>query len=189
MERTGYIYKLTSPNGKSYIGQTVQEPCKRWSKHHTKAMSDTPTNRCEALSNAIKKHGWDNFTKEIIETCSESDLDDLEQHYIEHFNTVSPNGYNLTHGGRGGSNTMSDETKAKMRETAIYRSKRVYKRKDENSTLPRCVQKWRNSYRVEMVVDGKRVHKCFNITTYGDEEALRLAIAYVDELRPLRKDE
>jgi group I intron endonuclease len=179
-DRLGYIYKLTSPSGKSYIGQTIQEPPKRFSKHKTKAFQEEG---CRALSNAIRKYGWENFTIEIIDTSYEWDLDFLECEYIEMYDTFYPNGYNLTKGGRGGSNTLSEDVKNHMSQVAIYESKRVYERKND-CNLPRCIQKWRNSYRVEMNVDRKRVHKCFNITKYGDKEALRLAKEYVISMRP-----
>ncbi len=181
-DRIGYLYKLTAPNGKSYIGQTVQQPCKRMSKHYTKAMKGKDENQCRALGNAIRKYGWDNFTKEIITDCFEFELDFLETEFIEMYNSLYPNGYNLTKGGRNGPNTLSEETRQHMSDVATYKSKRVYEKRD--NTLPRCVQRWKNSYRVEMNVNRKRIHKCFNITKYGDEEALRLAKEFVLQQRP-----
>lgn len=182
-ERIGYIYKLTSPSNKHYIGQTVQEVSKRLSKHHTKAFSEDP-NKCRALSNAIVYHGWENFTIEIIDSCYEWNLDFLETEYIEIYNSFAPNGYNLTKGGRGGSNTLSEEVRNHMSEVATFTSKRVYVRKDETLGLPRCIQKWKNSYRVEMSINRKRIHETFNIELFGDAQALRAAKDFVIRMRP-----
>lgn len=90
------IYKHTSPIGKSYIGQTNNYK-KRCSSHQISKVS------CRAFSNAIKKYGWDNFSHEILmEDLSVDQANYWECHYIKELNTVSPNGYNLTHGGANG---------------------------------------------------------------------------------------
>ena len=102
------IYKITNKiNGKSYIGQTTKDAQIRW-KQHCKCAS-----HCHALSSAIKKYGKDNFT--IEEICIASDLEDLnkkESNYIIEFNTLAPNGYNLTSGGKRP--LFSEETKKRM---------------------------------------------------------------------------
>lgn len=182
-DRKGYIYKLTSPSGKHYIGKTIQEPFRRWSKHHTKVLNEDDDNQCRALGNAIRKYGWDNFTREILIECEEWELNDLEIALIEEYNSLVPNGYNLTKGGDG-PGIMSEETKDKMSQVATFTSKRIYERKDPGLNLPRCIQKWKNSYRVEMSVNRKRICKVFNIAKYGDAEALQMAKDFVVQMRP-----
>ena len=107
------IYKITNNiNGKAYIGQTVQPFKRRLSQHRE--------NRKSLISLAIKKYGWENFTAEILEECHTSEeLDERERYYIAFFNTVTPNGYNLT----DGSNhcTASEETRRKQSEAAKRR--------------------------------------------------------------------
>lgn len=91
-EKTYLIYKLTSPSGKSYIGQTCRIE-KRLLAHKT-------VSQCSAISAAIKKYGLEKFNIEILET--ELDLDKaniLEAEYIKNNNTLFPNGYNLKEGG------------------------------------------------------------------------------------------
>lgn len=86
------IYKYTSPSGKSYIGQTNNIK-RRENKHKTE-------NGCRAFAAAIAKYGFDNFTREILlENLSLDDANIKEEYYIRIFNTLSPNGYNLTTGG------------------------------------------------------------------------------------------
>ena len=57
----GYIYCITSPSGKKYIGQTIRDYTKRFREHCKLPGS------CIMLENAIKKYGKDAMTFEIIE--------------------------------------------------------------------------------------------------------------------------
>lgn len=101
-----YIYKITNTiNNKIYIGQTVGIK-RRFNNHKN--------NKKSVISMAINKYGINNFTFEIIdkaETVKESDT--LEIKYINQFNTISPNGYNIANGGRGG-NKFKGKTKEEL---------------------------------------------------------------------------
>lgn len=101
-----YIYKITNTiNNKIYIGQTVDIK-RRFNNHKN--------NKKSVISMAINKYGINNFTFEIIdkaETVKESDT--LEIKYINQFNTISPNGYNIANGGRGG-NKFKGKTKEEL---------------------------------------------------------------------------
>ena len=57
----GLIYKITAPNGKSYIGQTIRSFERRVAEHKN------PNSRCPIISRAISKYGPDNMSYEIIE--------------------------------------------------------------------------------------------------------------------------
>jgi len=87
------IYKLTSPSGKAYVGQTTW-PTQRWSRHRNDRVSG-----CRALSAAISKYGWKAFKKEILLECKEEELNAHEVRLIRKHNTLAPAGYNLTKGG------------------------------------------------------------------------------------------
>lgn len=89
----GYIYKYTSPSGKSYIGQTVQSLAQR-AGHSGKNYRD-----CPLFYQAIKKYGFQNFDVEILAMVPQEELDNAEIKYIEIFNTFN-NGYNKTTGGQ-----------------------------------------------------------------------------------------
>lgn len=101
------IYKITNSfNGKSYIGQTIQSLTRRFSAH--------ALGKSSAISLAIAKYGKEGFSVEEITVCSSlEELNSAEKHYIEIFNTLAPNGYNLHSG--GGSHKVSDETRQKQR--------------------------------------------------------------------------
>lgn len=94
------IYKFTNKiTNESYVGQSVNIQ-KRYIQHK---------NRCkEAIGKCIentyfhlmvKKYGFDNFNFEIIEECKKEELNEKEMFYISYYNTLYPNGYNLTAGG------------------------------------------------------------------------------------------
>ncbi|ABT16682.1 hypothetical protein ATCV1_Z548L [Acanthocystis turfacea chlorella virus 1] len=103
----GFIYMLTSPSGKSYIGQTTRTIEERLKQHQL------PSNKCIAISNAIQKYGWENFEKHWYEVPDE-ELNEHEELMIEVLGTLSPSGYNLK--GGGGNGKLSEETKNKISE-------------------------------------------------------------------------
>ena len=92
------IYKVTNKiNNRCYIGQTIKTLKKRKQKH---LCSKSDNNY---FHNALKKYGSKNFNWEIIDNCiSKNELDEMEFHYIRQYNTLKPNGYNLTLGGAKG---------------------------------------------------------------------------------------
>lgn len=90
------IYKITNIiNDKIYIGQTTGKFLNRI-KAHIKGGKNT------YISRAIEKYGKENFKFKILEECeTKEELNEMEFHYIKQFNTLRPNGYNLTLGGEG----------------------------------------------------------------------------------------
>lgn len=90
------LYRLTFPNGKSYIGITSGAVKRRVAKH----VSQAKEGRRSAVSQAIRKYGA--FKTEILVVAGDwSYLCDLEQRAIAAFKTLAPHGYNLTSGGEG----------------------------------------------------------------------------------------
>jgi group I intron endonuclease len=84
----GYIYKITNTtNNKSYIGYTTN-PTERWAAHRHNQGS-------KLVFQAIKKYGLNKIKFKVI---AEDNVDN-EQSYIDKYNTIAPNGYNLTDGG------------------------------------------------------------------------------------------
>jgi group I intron endonuclease len=105
----GYIYIITSPNGKSYIGQTTRPIEKRLKEHEAGKSKNS-----RRIYNAIKKHGWENFVIDWYE-CPDEDLNFDEELMVEVIGTLSPNGYNLREGG-GSRGKVSEETRQKNSE-------------------------------------------------------------------------
>lgn len=106
----GYIYKIINKvDKKIYIGQTTQILEDRW-KQHRKIGSN-----CRYLKRAFNKYGINNFEFKLICICFDKDLDNYENQYMEKYNSMVPNGYNLKKGGNNGKH--HEETKKKISES------------------------------------------------------------------------
>lgn len=121
------IYRLISPSGKSYIGQTHCQFDSRWGGHlyHFNKWKAREKRTAHKLYNAFNKYDpslWERKILQVVETQKEAD--ELEKKFIMEFDTLD-NGYNCQAGGkiRGGSYHLSEEHKA-----AIAASKRGKKR-------------------------------------------------------------
>lgn len=90
----GFIYKYTSPSGKSYIGQTIYSL-----KERAKTTNGTGYSNCTIFFRAIQKYGFENFKWEVLGEFLIEDLDEKERYFIEKENTLQPNGYNIKSGG------------------------------------------------------------------------------------------
>ncbi len=83
------IYKIENLiNHKVYIGQSIHIE-KRWQQHCQQSGDSV-------IAKAIQKYGKKNFSFQIIEECSEQELDEKELFYIKQYNSLAPNGYNIT---------------------------------------------------------------------------------------------
>lgn len=80
-----------------YIGQHKIYPTEAFRRYMGKGI---------AIRKAIKKYGKDNFDKEIIEYIEDDEkhnyVSEREKFWIKEFNSMSPNGYNISPGGEGG---------------------------------------------------------------------------------------
>lgn len=109
----GCIYKIVNKlNGKVYVGQTTESAKTRWSRHLEKSRQQN-----SALYAAIRKYGPDAFTLETVGYgWDKASLDDSEIYFVDHFQSMSPDGYNLLPGGAS-AGKHHDETRAKMSAT------------------------------------------------------------------------
>ena len=85
------IYKITSPTGRIYIGQSI-DIMFRWKTYNQKLKKNSQPR----LYRSFLKHGVENHIFEIIEECEFDILDCRERHYQEVFDTISKNGLNCT---------------------------------------------------------------------------------------------
>ena len=76
------IYKITSPSGKSYIGQSKNIKS-RWKSHQ----SESSWFQCK-LYNSFKSHGVEAHTFEVVEECPWEELNNRERHHQEQYNTI-----------------------------------------------------------------------------------------------------
>lgn len=107
MKKDIYIIK-NKINDKVYVGQ-ADYAWKRWGSHLRDAHSKPKT----VIDKAIKKYGEENFWYEILELQT-LDYDEREKYWIKEYNSIVPNGYNVSPGGKGmgfGTNCVSSAIK------------------------------------------------------------------------------
>ena len=101
---TGYIYCITNTiNGKQYVGQTSRTIMLRWKQHKNCAAGKQDN---QYLHNAMRTYGIENFKVEEISRVTSDLLSKLhclldleESKLISIYNSIVPNGYNITSGG------------------------------------------------------------------------------------------
>lgn len=108
----GYIYKICNTiNNRMYVGQTIRKIKYRFQEHIKYSKLANRYNII--LYDAINKYGHENFYIEEIEKLEFSNKEELidnlnikEIYYIKELNTLAPNGYNISKGGGGRSNSI-----------------------------------------------------------------------------------
>jgi group I intron endonuclease len=90
----GIVYKITSPSGKGYVGQTVRPLMKRLDRHR-----DLKWGNCKLLKRSIAKYGWKAMTVSVLWTGPDEELNTKEIELIASHGTLAPYGYNSTPGG------------------------------------------------------------------------------------------
>lgn len=108
------LYVHIAPNGKRYYGITKQQKSKyRWK--NGKGYKDN-----QHFTNAINKYGWDNIEHIVLfDDLTESEAKELEQYFIQWYQTANPQyGYNQSLGGEGGNSgcERTDEWNKKISE-------------------------------------------------------------------------
>jgi len=151
------IYKITSPNNRVYIGQSVniEKRLLRYKRLSIKTKGQTK------LWRSLNKYGPNNHKYEIVEYCKISELNKKERYWQEYYDCLN-NGLNcvltktndksgrvsketlvkMSKAQKGNKNWLgknhTEETKEKIRQKAIGRkfSNKVNKTKGRKGTIP-----------------------------------------------------
>jgi group I intron endonuclease len=111
-------------SGKAYVGQTVQKIDRRVGQHRY----DSDSGRRQGLlAKSIRKHGWENFTVEVLEETDEAGLDMAERFWIKTYQSLAPHGYNLETGGNR-NKRASEETRLKIGAASSNRSQETLRK-------------------------------------------------------------
>lgn len=114
--KTYSLYCISnSENDKRYIGATSRKVDQRFGEHISDALHNRG-NGCTSIKKAIIEFGDDCFSVETLLVCNEEQVDFYEDKFINLYNTLHPNGYNLKTGGRSGCKLL-EETKNQIAES------------------------------------------------------------------------
>lgn len=133
MEKIIGIYKITSPTGKIYIGQSV-DIHRRFNYYKS-----SNCKKQKLLYNSLCKYGYNLHLFEIVKVCLKDELNKYEIEYINLYNSFSnKNGLNLRSGGnqnrlsknsidkikiKRANQIITEETKNKIRQALTGRKK------------------------------------------------------------------
>ena len=110
-KKTCGIYKITSPKGKIYIGQSVNIERRFSSYRSLQCPAQTKLHR------SLKKYGPENHKFEILHICDRDDMNKLESYYEELYDSTNfKTGLNLRK--CGDKREMTEETRIKISESA-----------------------------------------------------------------------
>ena len=76
------IYYIENPKGKVYVGQSrnIEKRFSGYSKLNCKGQPK--------LFNSLKKYGWDNHYKTVLEVCKLGELNERERYWQEKYNVI-----------------------------------------------------------------------------------------------------
>ena len=188
------IYKITNKtNNKVYIGQSNN--LERRKKEHF----SWKLNNRQYIDELISDLGADNFLFEVIEYCSQNELDEKEKYWIEYYNSFY-DGYNRTKGGAGdfyGNPKLNVEDVKYIRQAYANKESRkeVYKLFKDKITYPGFCHVWDGSRWTEIMPEvfseeNKKYHKNSALFKKGeshpnalltDEEVIKIRTRYIEE--------
>lgn len=107
--RNVFIYLITNPVGKFYVGSTVNLKDRVYRYKTLRVKSQVK------IFNSLKKYGWDNHEFKVIHECDIADRNYYESYYGNMYNCIGENGLNLSLPKINETYIcMSDETKRKI---------------------------------------------------------------------------
>ena len=195
----GMIYCFTNKiNSKKYIGQTIKSTNERYCNHKSAYQNKSYRDYDSPLHRAFRKYGFENFDYEIIAKDIEDIdlLNSLEIYYIQYYNTLVPNGYNIAPGGKNCSMPKTDEHKrkltwgqAKLTEEEIVELRMAYKEKKSPTQIYNEKYKDRLHYAAFLNIwSGKRyaniMPECLEVGRHT-----KMSQDKADEIRRLHKEE
>lgn len=118
-----FLYRLTSPSGKSYIGITT-DVGRRRRTHKRIALSGAKPSH--PLYRAIVKYGMDKFAVDVLDQYGTPDEAKAgEAAAIDRHQTLAPGGYNVSRGGDYDGDAGGRAVVEKMATDETYRARRA----------------------------------------------------------------
>lgn len=113
----GFIYKITSPTGRLYVGKT-KHLGRRINTYKYKIIKNTGWVN-SMIMNSLQKHGWDSHKFEIIEEIPNDLLNEREVFWIKELKTYcfeNPRNMNMSRGGEEGGRTWMYDVERRKRQ-------------------------------------------------------------------------
>ena len=190
-----YIYLITSPSGKQYVGKCTL-PLEQKAVLYQSAAKYYPDIKRPILI-AIRKYGWDNMKFEIIEQNNKwttQDLNTREKYWIQYYKTLHT-GYNITGGGEGHdsesaklfwANASSDWKQKRALNCSKGQLKRFEDNPESEKTKKRKSDAHNGSYRIESP-DGRVWETDIGLKGFAEQYQTELKISYWGLFNAYRK--
>lgn len=161
-------------NGKKYVGQTCQEPNRRWMNGNGYLQKTENGNyRQPYFAKAIIKYGWDNFEHEIVAShLTKEEANNFEMLLIEKMQTTDKNkGYNICSGGNFSDSQkgrkFSEEHKKKLSETKKA-NKHDCKKVNQFTKDGEYIKTWESTREAERILHIN--HTCISLCCRGNSK-------------------
>lgn len=121
------IYKIISPNGKIYIGQS-ENVYRRWVLYKGKYILNNNSKKSypKILWRSLQKYGSQKHTFEIVEICDIDKLNEREIFWIDFYKTYNTrHGMNCTKGGEGVKGYKWSK-KARLKQSLTHKGKKPW---------------------------------------------------------------
>ncbi len=181
-----YIYLITSPSGKQYVGKCTL-PLEQKAVMYQSSAKYFPNIKRPILI-AIRKYGWNNMKFEIIERNDKwttQDLNTREKYWIQHYKTLH-NGYNITAGGDGHdsesaklfwANVSNEWKQQRALNCSKGQLKRFADKPESEKTKKRKSDAHNGSYRIESP-DGRIWETDIGLKGFAEQFQTEIKISY-----------
>ena len=160
MDKKCGIYKITSPNNRIYIGQSVNIH-KRFLRYKRLDCINQPI-----LYNSFKKYNVENHSFEIIEECNIKELNDRERYWQEYYDVIGNKGLNCV---LQETSTIKRELTKELKERKskiiinlnLKKKENIYQYDKEGN----LIKKWNNTSEIKINypdINYEALNKCLN---------------------------
>lgn len=121
-KKMGFIYKITSPTERMYVGQT-KRIAQRIGLYKHKTRNDYGWKNAKVM-NSIKKYGWDAHKFEILEECADDILSEREIFWIDKLKTFwldNPHHMNMSRGGEKGARPWMHDLERRKKQSERFK--------------------------------------------------------------------
>lgn len=170
------IYKITSPTGRVYIGQSINIES-RFVSYKRSECSKQPR-----LRRSFAKHGVESHIFEIILECDSSELNNHERYYQDLFNVCGTNGLNCqltTSSTKSGKHSKESIAKMKDRVLSESHKKLISLANKGKSKTPEHVAKIALHHKGKTISDShkKRIIEFNTGKKHTNESKLKMSLA------------